>query len=215
VIYAANAAYLLMLGAFVTRDMLRLRALLACGQGLLMLFAWRSGVVSLAGWNALFLTINAAMAVRVLRERRAVRLPPDLQALHDRHFAALSPAEFLDWWGQGHRERLDGVALTRTGRWPEGLYFLLEGRVRVSRDDDAVVELPAGFFVGEMSLLTNRPASADVDALGPVEVMRWTRGDLLALREASPTLWVRIQSVLGYDLVEKVRVWELRSRGGA
>jgi len=209
--YLVNAAYVLMLCAFVTRDMLYLRLLLACAQALLVTFAWQAGVPTIAVWNAVFVSINASMAVRVLRERQAVALPAALRTLHERHFAALSPREFLRWWGQGRRERLQDVALTRSGHQPDWLYFLLDGRVRVSRDNEPVVELPGGFFVGEMSLLTGRPANADVHTLGPVEVMRWPRHELHALRDRSPMLWTKVQSVIGHDLVEKIRIWEFRS----
>ncbi len=55
-----------------------------------------------------------------------------------------------------------------------------------------------------MSLLTGHPANADVDAVGEIEVMRWPAQELLALRDRSPGLWIKIQSVLGFDLVEKI-----------
>jgi hypothetical protein len=56
-----------------------------------------------------------------------------------------------------------------------------------------------------MSLITGQPANADVDAVGEVEVIRWSARDVRGLRERSPGLWTKIQSVLGYDLVEKIR----------
>jgi hypothetical protein len=209
--YLVNAAYVLMLCAFVARDILWLRLFLAGAQSLLVTFAWLAGLPAIAGWNALFVAINTFMAARILRERRRVALPPSLRRLHERHFAALSPPEFLRWWGLGRRERLENAALTRAGEHPDWLYFLLDGRVRVSRDSEPVVELPDGYFVGEMSLLTGQPANADVHALGPVDVVRWPRRELHALRDHSPVLWTKIQSVIGHDLVEKIRIWELRS----
>ena len=81
----------------------------------------------------------------------------------------------------------------------------MSGTARVHRDGQIVTALPAGFFVGEMSLLTGRPATADVDIDGPSDIVRWPRPDLEALRQRDPMLWTRIQSVLGLDLVIKVR----------
>jgi hypothetical protein len=207
-ILIANAAYAMMLLAFVMRDVLRLRAMLVVAQAIVVFYTWHNGVYLTASWNAVFVLINAAMAAQILRARRAVRVPPSLRPLYDRHFAALSPREFLRWWASGERETLANQPLTRAGATPDWLYFLLKGTVLVRRGADTVLELPAGHFVAEMSMLTGQPANADVDAAGAVEVMRWPRALLDGIRADRPAAWVRIQSVIGLDLIHKIRLWE-------
>jgi CRP-like cAMP-binding protein len=209
-IYLINAAYFLMLCGFVARDILYLRTLLVFAQSGIALYAWESGVPVIAAWNVLMVTINTTMAVKIVRERRAVTLPAELRELHERHFAALSPPEFLRWWRQGQRETLHGGSLTRAGERPAWLYFLIRGTVRVSRDREPLVELGAGYFVGEMSLLTGDAANADVEPLGEIEVVRWPTPELRDLRQRNPALWTKIQSVIGHDLVEKIRRQEER-----
>jgi CRP-like cAMP-binding protein len=204
----ANVAYVMMLLAFVTRDVLRLRTMLVVAQAIVVFYAWHGGFTLTAGWNAVFVCINAAMVVQIVRERRSVRLPAELVPLYERHFAALSPPEFLRWWRAGERETLASQALTRAGTRPDSLYFLLKGSVRVTRGADTVVDLPAGHFVAEMSVLTGEPANADVDAGLPVEVMRWPRALLDEMHREKPAAWVRIQSVIGLDLVRKITLWE-------
>jgi CRP-like cAMP-binding protein len=207
-----NLAYGLMAFAFVTRDVLRLRALLVAAQMLVIVYTLLAGVPVIAAWNVLYVSVNAWMAIQLLQERRAVTLPADLHRLYDRHFSALSPGEFLRWWALGEPTALDAAVLARRGERPEWLYFLLDGRVRVSRGGETVTELPAGYFVGEMSLITDRPANADVDAAGMVVAQRWRRTALAAIRDRDPKLWTRIQSVIGHDLVEKIHRGE-RSAG--
>lgn len=204
-----NVAYALMLVAFVTRDVLHLRSLLACAQAMIVFYTWWNGVPIISAWNVLYVLINVFMVVQILRERREVVLPAELRALHERHFAALTPAEFLRWWGQGRREQLERGTLARAGERPEALTFLVRGSARVHRDGQTVADLPAGFFVGEMSLLTGRPATADVDIDGPSDIVRWPRPELDAIRQRNPVLWTKIQSVIGLDLVIKVRREEL------
>lgn len=211
-IVLANVAYGLMLCAFVMRDMLRLRTLLLVAQTLVVIYAWQAGVPVISAWNIVYVSINAFMVVQILRERRAVVLPAELVPLYDRHFAALSPPEFLRWWRQGRTETLEGASLARVGVRPDALYFILAGTVRVSRGAQTVAEVPAGFFIAEMSLLTGCPANADVDTVGRVDVIRWATGDLDALRGRNPALWTKIQSVIGLDLVAKVRREELVER---
>lgn len=205
----ANVAYLLMLFAFITRDILHLRSLLVIAQTVVVIYTWRNGVPVISAWNALYVCINAFMVVQILRERRSVVLPADLVPLYERHFAALSPPEFLRWWHSGTRETMESVRLVRAGERPGALYFVLSGRVQVIREGATVLELPHGYFVAEMSLLTDRPANADVDIVGVAEVMRWDTEGLARVRQRNPALWGKIQAVIGLDLVEKVRRGEV------
>lgn len=193
-----------MLCALVARDILWLRGTLVLAQAILAVYAWRAGVTTIAAWNTLFVVINTAWVVKILHDRRAVRLPEELRALHEQHFFALSPPEFLRWWRQGRRETLRGVRMTVHGGFPDALYFLLSGTARVSRAGHRVTDLSRGHFVAEMCLITGKPATADVDAIGDVEVMRWPVDDLRALRLRDPSLWSRIQSAIGQDLVVKI-----------
>jgi hypothetical protein len=209
--FLIHFGYLLMLCAFIARDILYLRSLLICAQSIVVVYTWRMGVPIVAGWNVLFVCINTYMVVQVLRERRAVVLPAELRDLYERHFSALSPQEFLRWWSRGRRETLENEQLARNGEHPDWLYFLLRGTVRVMRDERVVVDLPAGYFVAEMSLLTGKPANADVHPVGSIEVVRWATRDLREVRDRNPLLWTKIQSVIGHDLVEKIRRGERRS----
>lgn len=210
-----NLAYVLMLFAFVTTNMLRLRLLLIAAQILLGAYTFANGLRLLPAWNVVFVFINAYMVLKILRERRALELPADLQRLHDAHFAALSAREFLRFWNMGRRERLQDAELTTAGTHPEWLYFLLSGTVLVTREGALVRELPSGYFVAEMSLLTGQPANADVRASGPVEVMRWARTELQQIRQRNIGLWTKMQAVLGRDLVEKIHLGELHHKGTA
>lgn len=194
-----------MLCALAARDILWLRGTLVLAQGVLATYAWSIGIPSVAAWNLLFVAINSVWVVKILHERRAVTVPENLRALYERHFFPLAPVEFLRWWSEGRREKRRDARLTAHGAFPNALYFLLGGTARVSRDGSHVTTLSPGHFVGEMSLITGRPASADVVGVDDVEVMRWPIQDLKALRERDPALWTRIQSVIGQDLVVKIQ----------
>jgi len=210
--YLVDVGYFLMLCGFLARDVLYLRCILVVAQSTLAAYGWLNGIPAIGAWNSVMVGINTVMAARIIHERRAVELPADLGPLYERHFSALSPAEFLRWWTQGRREMIENERLARAGERPDWLYFLLDGTVRVSRNGEAIAELPAGYFVAEMSLLTGKPANADVDAVGAVEVMRWDTRALRDLHTRNPLLWTRIQSVIGHDLVEKIQLQEARAR---
>jgi len=207
-----HVGYSLMLAALVARDILWLRGLLVGAQAFIAAYAWRMGVPAIATWNVLFVCVNVVWVVRILRERRAVSLPPALQALYRSHFAALTPPEFLRWWHQARREARRDVALARAGERPDSLFFLLRGTVRVTRDGNPVADVPPGSFIAEMSLLTGEPANADAEAQGEIEVMRWPVEELAHLRSTNPVLWTKIQSVIGHDVVAKIQRQAVRAR---
>jgi len=210
--YLVHIGYSLMLLALLARDVLWLRLLLVAAQANLSAYSWFRGIDSIAAWNALFVLINLLWVVRILRERRAVRLPPELAQIHQAHFAVLDPAEFLRLWQLGERQARPDALLTQQGQAAPALYYLLRGTVAVVQDGREVARLGQGDFVAEMSLLTGAAASADARTLGEAELVRWPLARLQALREANPALWGRIQSVLGRDLVNKI---QRVSRGAA
>ena len=199
--------YLLQLFALLARDVLWLRGILVAAQTVLATYAWLRGPEFLpyVFWNALFVVINLYWVVRLLRERAAVKLPEQLRALYEQHFAALAPPEFLRLWRDGERRTVTDVQLVREGTRPDALYFLLEGVASVRRSGHQLAELKAGNFIAEMSLLTGEKTTADVVAVGPIEYMAWPADRLARLRQRNPVLWSKVQSVLGHDLVEKIK----------
>lgn len=200
-----HVGYVLMLCALLARDVLWLRGLLVVAQGTLSTYAFTHGVPEIGMWNALFVVINALWVLVILRERRAVRLPPELQRWHERAFAALPASEFLALWRLGEDVLIDHQRLTQQGQPAQWLWFVVDGELSVRRQDREVTRLRAGDFVGEMGLVTGAAASADVVAQGAAQLRRWALSDLRALRRRRPEHWARVQSVLGRDLVEKLR----------
>jgi CRP-like cAMP-binding protein len=201
-----------MLCALLARDVLVLRAVLVAAQGILAAYALSIGVIAIAGWNAVFVLINVVWVAVIVHERRAVQVPLHLAPIHQRHFAAMQPREFLAWWQRGRRELVQDVPLTRAGQHPATLDFIVSGMVRISRDGTVVAELARGSFVGEMSLVTGLPANADADAIGSAELQRWPRAELDGLRERDLTMWTKIQSAIGADLVDKIRRGDERTK---
>jgi hypothetical protein len=200
-----HVGYALMLCALVARDILWLRAMLVLAQSNLALYALSQNLHGMIFWNSLFVLINLIWVFRILRERRAIQLPPVLAALHARHFSALLPAEFLRLWAWGETANYCDAHLTYQGQAPAALYFLLAGEAAVVQDGREVARLRAGHFAAEMSLITGTPATADVIARGELSCRRWPLAKLATLRSNNPALWSKVQSVLGHDLVEKIQ----------
>jgi CRP-like cAMP-binding protein len=76
-----------------------------------------------------------------------------------------------------------GEVLIEEGAIEAHLYAVLEGRVRVHRGDQTLVELGPGTTVGELAALVPQPRTASVTAVEPTLVLRLDKGvldDLLA-----------------------------------
>lgn len=206
-LYLVHFGYLLQLFALLARDVLWLRGILVAAQSVLAFYAWMRGPEFLpyVFWNVLFVLINLYWVARLLRERASVRLPEALRPLHEKHFMALSPPEFLRLWRAGTQRSVRDTQLVREGTRPDALYFLLKGEASVQRQGRELARLAAGDFVAEMSLLTGENTTADVVARGEVELVEWPALELERARARNPALWSKIQSVLGHDLVEKIR----------
>jgi CRP-like cAMP-binding protein len=174
-------------------------------QSLLAMYAWHMELWPYVFWNTLFVSINTVWVTQLLRERRAVRVPEELKTIHEKHFAALSPPEFLRLWQEGRRLQCQDLQLVHENTKPDALYFLLSGEAVVRHGERKLAHLSAGCFVGEMSLLTGEETTADVVTLGAVEYMSWPAETLARIRGRNPMLWAKIQSVLGHDLVEKIK----------
>ncbi|MGQ0619559.1 MAG: cyclic nucleotide-binding domain-containing protein [Panacagrimonas sp.] len=200
-----HLGYALMLCALIARDVLWLRAILAAAQFTLSAYAWFTDRPGMAAWNALFVLINFLWVLRILHERRAVELPPELRQIHARHFAAFAPQEFLRFWKLGRSRDVTDALLVQTGQRPAELLFLVDGSAQVRLGQRPIAALPSGSFVAEMSLITDSEASADVHAQGPVRLQTWPMAQVRNLRVQQPLLWPKLQSALGQDLVEKIR----------
>jgi CRP-like cAMP-binding protein len=206
-LYLVHFGYLLQLFALLARDVLWLRGILVAAQSVLAFYAYLRGPEFLpyVYWNALFVLINLYWVVRLLRERAGVELPAELVPFYEKHFAAMTPPEFLRLWREGRKGSLTDAQLVREGTRPDALYFLLSGEVAVLSAGRELARLAAGSFVAEMSLLTGEYTTADAHALGTIEYLAWPAATLARLRTRNPMLWSKVQSVLGHDIVEKIR----------
>lgn len=87
----------------------------------------------------------------------------------------------------------DGAEVFAEGSVGDGLYFVVSGRVRVTKrlsggGQKDLASLGAGDCLGEMALLDAAPRSAGAYASGAVELLRLKRDDLKAWLAADPNL---------------------------
>ena len=200
----ANLGFFLSFVGLLTKDILTLRFLLLGSHGTMWTIGLVMGNPTLIFWHTIFLAINSWRTSLILWERRKVIFPPGLDPIYHDFFTSLTRKEMLLLWSRGSAATYFDSPVIRQEATLDRLYFVVDGSAEVLKDGARVSVLQRGRFLGEMSFLTGRGASADVMPLGPVKFHEWPYATLREIQAKSPHLWMKIQGLLGRDLVEKV-----------
>ena len=87
---------------------------------------------------------------------------------------------------------------------PGKLLVLVKGEATVLKSGKKIATLSPGDLIGEMSFMSNKPASADVVTVGEAKVAYWSHKDLDRIHKKNNILYNKFISVIGHDLVKKL-----------
>ena len=124
-------------------------------------------------------------------------MSPKYKELYETMFKDMTPVEFLkitkiaDWI---HFKR--GEVITQQKHTVDTLNLIYNGTVNVAVDGIKVAELKDGQFVGEMSFLTEKPATATCVVKHDTELLVWKQEQFKELLKRNPSLYFTIQSLL-------------------
>jgi CRP-like cAMP-binding protein len=90
-----------------------------------------------------------------------------------------------------------GETIVHEDEFDDKMYFIVTGRVRISKGGEDVTALGEGEFFGEIAVLDGEKRSASATAEGPVHLLRLTRQDLFDVMEEHPGIAVAICQTLG------------------
>lgn len=204
-IHVANVLILL---SFLFKDVLGLRLLSISASCCFILYFYFRPQPMLApiGWNLLFMAVNGYQIGLLLAERRPVFLNAQEELVHRLVFHHLSPRDFLRliriarWHAAEERE-----IIVKHGETVKDMILIASGCMCVEAHGKSLASLEQGQFVGEMSFLTESPASADVFVEAGATYVCWPRKELKALLKQHPSLHAAVHSLIGHDLVRKLR----------
>ena len=200
-----HLGYILMLIALVVRDILWLRSILISAQVSLFCYALMQGHHLVAFWNFVFVGINVFQVIRIVRERKPIEIDPELVDLYKTTFHSMTPREFVYFWGLGQIKEAGADVLIRQGEHQDELMLLLSGSVDVVKSGKFITQLSKGNFMSEMSFITGEEASASVRSSGYVQYVAWSRTKLNNLKKLNPQLSIKLQGILGRDLINKIQ----------
>lgn len=201
-----HVANVLFLASYSVRDVLWLRLLTIVAIATLIPYYIANGLMPPIYWNAVFIAINLAQVWRLILERRPVTLTDEQHRLHRLAFGALRQREFLRLLQSGAwRDVPAGTTLVEQGASVGEMIVISEGTLTVVCNGEQLTELRDGQFVGEMSYLTGAAAGASVRTSCDARLVAWDQGKLKVFLDKNTDLRAALQSILGADLVSKLR----------
>ncbi len=118
--------------------------------------------------------VDAERAKRLALKRDVLANMPLFSRLTERELLRVMQAVEV-------REYKDGDLVIREGDKGDELFIVLEGKVRVSRGEQTLLDLGPGEHVGEMALIRSVPRSASVHAVGAAELIAIRRQDFFEI----------------------------------
>lgn len=199
-----NIYYIGVAVALLIRDILWLRAVMIIAGASVIGYGINTTNTVVIFWNSIFISINAFQVIRLILERRQVKVEDDLLDIYKNVFPEMTPREFLNFWHMGSYHTSQNETLCSEGQIQPNLMLIVRGQANVIRDGHAIARLERGSFVAEMGFIAKQPASADVTAQDKIEYISWSRKKLVYMEKSNPALFGKLQIILSKDLVHKL-----------
>ena len=197
---AGHLAFGLIAFSFLVKDILYLRFLSILASLFSVFYNFYIPVEPMwlpIGWNFVFVALNLYHIAVIIYEKRPVQMSPKHKEIYETMFNDMTPVEFLkitkiaDW-----THFKSGEIITQQTHKVPDLNLIYNGTVDVAVDGKKVAELKDGQFIGEMSFLTEKPATATCIVKHDSEVLVWKQEQFKELLKRNPSLYFTIQSLL-------------------
>ena len=157
-------------------------------------------------WNLIFMILNLFWIVRLLLERRPVKLSDDELQLCQIAFRTLTPREIKKILKLSSWENADpGECFVSKDEPLERLILIYSGTADVNVDGNKVGELQAGQFIGELGYFTDEVAAADVVATEATRYVSWPKDRLKSYLDKNSDLRAAFQIILGSVLAKRLK----------
>jgi len=197
---AGHLAFGLIAFSFLVKDILYLRILSILASLFSVLYNFYIPVEPMwlaINWNIIFVLVNIYHIAVIIYEKRPVKMTTKEKELHETMFRGLTPVEFLKITKIAQWKQFKSpLPIIQQGKPVNDLILIYNGMVDILVNDNKVAELKDGQFVGEMSFLTEKPATATCKVSHNTECLVWPQKDFKDLLKRNPSLYFTIQSLL-------------------
>ena len=199
-VIAGHLVFGLIAFSFLVKDIFWLRIVSIVASLFSVFYNWVIPVEPMwipIGWNFVFCLLNLYHIAIIVYEKRPVQMSPKHKELYETMFKNMTPVEFLkitkiaDWI---HFK--SGELITQKGHTVPTLNLIYNGTVDVKVEGKKVAQLKDGQFVGEMSFITEKAATATCVVKHDTECLVWKQEQFKDLLTRNPSLYFTIQSLL-------------------
>ena len=190
--YSCHLAFGLIAFSFLVKDILWLRIVSILASLFSVFYNWVIPIEPMwipIGWNFVFVGLNLYHIAIIIYEKRPIKMAPKDKELYETLFKDLSPVEYLkiskvaQW-----KKYKSGETIIKQEHLVPDLILIYNGTVDVVVDNKKVAELKDGQFVGEMSFLTEKLATATCIVKHNTECLVWKQPEFKELLKRNPSL---------------------------
>ena len=203
--YLIHAANLLYLFAFMVRDILWLRVLTVVAAACLIPYFYirPEPLMMPIYWNLVFTALNLYWIVRLVLERRPVKLSAEEERLCELVFRTMTPREMIKLLKLARWEEAPAdTCFVARGKPLDRLMVIFSGKACVEVDGRDVTELQPGQFIGSISYVTEETAPANIVSLEPTRYVSWSKSELKDFMGKNPDLHSALKTTLAIDLTK-------------
>ena len=205
---AGHLAFGLIAFSFLVKDIFWLRLLSIAASLFSVFYNYTIPVEPMwlaINWNFIFIAVNLYHIAIILYEKREVKMDDKNQELYDTLFKEMTPVEYLKISRAAKWEMVKaGQRIITQGMPVPDLYLIYNGTVDVLVDNEQIAQLKDGEFVGEMSFLTEKVATATCKVKYDAQCLVWKQREFKELLKRNPSLYFTIQSVLSAQVSDKL-----------
>lgn len=203
-----NLNYIFICLAFLMRDILYLRVLAifsSISAFIYYMFYLAEPLYIGVTWETVFITVNLVQICILLYERRDINLTKEEEKIYHTVFKHFLPFQFKKLISIGNFvDAGEGTILIEQGEKVENIMLVISGMADVIIDGKCVAHCKEGNFIGEISFLTERPATATVKVVQPLRYIKWVQQDLKDLLQSNRDIYPFMLTLFNKDLVEKL-----------
>ena len=200
-----HIAYVLLIVSMMMRNINWLRALAIMAGTISAIYYWTLGDNVSMFWETMFTLVNVVQLVILQIENRRGSFNeeerffiktclPGIERAHARRLVKLGA------WTEVHEE----TTLITEDTCPQHLKFVVSGNARVLREGRLLGHVGRGDFLGEMSYLTGKTATATAIANEPVQYLAFERKRLREHLEKNPEVRHALEASFNRNLVDKL-----------
>ena len=205
---AGHLAFGLIAFSFLVKDIFWLRVVSILASLFSVLYNYIIPVEPMwlaINWNFIFVSVNLYHIAVILYEKREIKMDEKNEELYTTLFKEMTPVEYLKISRAAQWKVFkSGEVITREQHLVQDLVLVYNGAVDVVVNNEKVTELRDGEFVGEMSFLTEKSATATCIVKHDSECLVWKQREFKELLKRNPSLYFTIQSVLSAQVSDKL-----------